>query len=170
MAQAPRGDPPGPRNDPNDRHAGGGAALRRVPRQVSKSKFLLLFEPPLGRLLRHAQYRKSEATIRVDCCPFLQFWRELILRVDGINWTLSGTDATADAFLGVDVDHLSITVKAVRGTDAHAIGEAATVTIIGNDVGHASYPVCKFSHTTALPCSLGMLVSRDIKWELPVPD
>ena len=73
---------------------------------------------------------------RVELDVFREFRREVGLCIDGVHWAYLYACHAIDAVLWVN-DHLVVHfVEARHRADLYAVGELASVTFVGHDVGH----------------------------------
>lgn len=59
-----------------------------------------------------------------------------IVDEDGFDRTLAAARVAVDAFIGIDVEHLTSFVKTFTGANHHAVGVPAAKTGFANDVSH----------------------------------
>ncbi len=73
---------------------------------------------------------------RVELDVFREFRREVGLGIDGVHWAYLHACHAIDAVLRVN-DHLVVHfVEARDRADFYTVGELASVTFVGDDVGH----------------------------------
>ena len=73
---------------------------------------------------------------RVEVDIFREFWRKILLLVDGVHRAYVYACHTINAVIRVN-DHLVVQfVEAGHGTHLHTVGEFAPGTFVGHDVGH----------------------------------
>lgn len=77
-----------------------------------------------------------QAAVSIDGRPLLELFRQLRKREDGVHWAFAGAVPAIEAFIGIDVDHLPIAMKAIRWAHAHTVSEATPIAVAGNDVSH----------------------------------
>jgi hypothetical protein len=74
----------------------------------------------------------------VDRDPMTLIIRHIDGFVDGMNRTRWDAGAAIDAHVGIDIGALLVSVEAFDGANRHAIGEAAEMAVISDDVRHIS--------------------------------
>jgi len=74
----------------------------------------------------------------VDRDPTMLIIRHIDGFVDGMNRARRDTGAAIDAHVGIDIGALLVRVEAFDGAYRHAIGEAAEMAIVSDDVRHIS--------------------------------
>src|SRR5437899_9379502 len=73
---------------------------------------------------------------RVELNIFREFWRNIRIRIDGVHWAHFYTCHAINAVLRVNDDLAVQFVEARDRADLHAVGELASVTFLGDNVGH----------------------------------
>ncbi|CAH2403416.1 hypothetical protein MES5069_370105 [Mesorhizobium escarrei] len=74
----------------------------------------------------------------VDLQPFVEPW--LGVRLDRVGRAFRFADATVDALVGMDDEHVLALIETVDRTDLDAVHVFAFYAIIGHDIGHQSAP------------------------------
>jgi hypothetical protein len=64
---------------------------------------------------------------------------DTIALIDSLHWTDRNAGAAIDAYIGVDIEHLVVTVEAIHRAYRHTIGETAALTVISYDGGHGMF-------------------------------
>src|SRR6185295_6193094 len=81
-------------------------------------------------------HRQVSRLLEVDLDPRAQVLWQLGLVEDGLHRALRHTGAAIDALLGIDVQHLLVSVEAVDRTHRDAVGETALAAVVGYHEGH----------------------------------
>jgi hypothetical protein len=88
----------------------------------------------LRRIALNGDVRPFGGIFRIDLEPFVE--ARLSIRLDGIGWTFRLANATIDAFIGVDHQHVFAFIEAIYRTNFHAIHIFAFDAVFSDDVGH----------------------------------
>src|SRR4051812_48272341 len=88
------------------------------------------------RILLCIYQGQSMRAFGVDRDPTALIIRQIDGLVDGMNRTRRDTGAAVDAHVGIYIGTLIVGVEALDGADRHAIGKAAEMTIVSDDVRH----------------------------------
>jgi len=90
------------------------------------------------RILLCIDHGQGMRAFGVDRDPTTLITRHIDGFVDGMNRTRRDTGAAIDAHVGIDIGALLVSVEAFDGAYRHAIGEAAEMAIVSDDVRHIS--------------------------------
>lgn len=88
------------------------------------------------RLLLFSNHFRLRSHFRVQLNVVFPFGGHVVLVENGLNGALRDTSFAVDALLWVDVEHLFALIKALDRANNDAIGVSATITGLGNNVGH----------------------------------
>jgi hypothetical protein len=90
------------------------------------------------RFLLCVDHGQGMRAFGVDRDPTTLIIRHIDGFIDGMNRTRRNTGAAIDANVGIDISPLLVSVEAFNGAYRYAIGEAAEMAIVSNDVSHIS--------------------------------